>query len=264
MDRVVVLRPGGGIAIDGTPDELFGPGPRREDLIVQGIWVPGHVPATARNRRIRTGPSTRALLGSADLAVARTAQGRILQRDICLQLSSRQALCVTGPNGAGKSTLALTLAGLLPEREGSVDALDSLRGSDRRLGQRPYSWRAAHLVSRIGTVFQEPEHQFVTNSVREELAFGPRMARTPDGRSPLFTEEQIHERVGTLMERLRLEHLAAVNPFTLSGGEKRRLSVATVLAAGPGSEASSEPPRWPARAMAVIVAAVAMTAPPTP
>nr|WP_312855693.1 ATP-binding cassette domain-containing protein [Paeniglutamicibacter cryotolerans] len=241
MDRVIVLRPGGGIAIDGTPDELFGPGPQREELIADGIWVPGHMPATARTRGIRAGTSTRALLETTDLAVARTAKGQVLQRDIGLQLSGGQALCVTGPNGAGKSTLALTLAGLLPEREGSVAALDSLRGSGSSLSHRPYSWRASHLVSRIGTVFQEPEHQFVANSVREELAFGPRMARTPDGRSALFTEEQIHERVGTLLERLRLEHLAAVNPFTLSGGEKRRLSVATVLAAGPAVLILDEP-----------------------
>lgn len=241
MDRVIVLRPGGGVKADGTPDELFAPGARREELIADGIWVPGHVPATARTGRNRAGTSTRPLLGTMDLAVARTAKGPVLQRGLDLKLSTGQALCVTGPNGAGKSTLALTLAGLLPERAGTVEALEELRGAGSPLGQRPYSWRAAHLVSRIGTVFQEPEHQFVTNSVREELAFGPRMARTPDGKSALFSEAQIEQRVGMLLGRLRLEHLAAVNPFTLSGGEKRRLSVATVLAAGPSVLILDEP-----------------------
>lgn len=241
MDRVIVLRPGGGIMLDGTPGQLFAEGPQREEMIAGGIWVPGHVPAIARHVRNRDGISPRALLGSENLSVARTAKGPVLQRGIELELASGLAWCVTGPNGAGKSTLALTLAGLLPERDGTVNALEALRGAGTSVGPRPYTWRAAHLVSRIGTVFQEPEHQFVTNSVRDELAFGPRMARSPDGRSPLFSEEEIDERVERLLCRLRLEHLADVNPFTLSGGEKRRLSVATVLAAGPGVLILDEP-----------------------
>jgi energy-coupling factor transporter ATP-binding protein EcfA2 len=75
----------------------------------------------------------------------------------------------------------------------------------------------AKLAANIGSVFQNPEHQFVTNSVRDELALG--------GTPP--------DRVGELLGRLRLEHLAGANPFTLSGGEARRLSVATAIAKAP-------------------------------
>lgn len=78
-------------------------------------------------------------------------------------------------------------------------------------------------------MFQEPEHQFVTGKVMDELMFGPRHL----GRG--------EERVDELLERLRLTHLVDANPYTLSGGEKRRLSVATVLAAHPQVLVLDEP-----------------------
>jgi energy-coupling factor transport system ATP-binding protein len=77
----------------------------------------------------------------------------------------------------------------------------------------------------VGTVFQEPEHQFVASTVEDELLVGPRRA----GATPAAARRRVTE----LMERLRLEALARANPFTLSGGEKRRLSVATALATEP-------------------------------
>ena len=96
-------------------------------------------------------------------------------------------------------------------------------------GIDPYRWKAQQLIARIGTVFQEPEHQFVTGRVLDELMFGPRHL----GRG--------EERVDELLERLRLTELVDANPYTLSGGEKRRLSVATVLAAHPRVLVLDEP-----------------------
>ncbi|WP_421014127.1 ABC transporter ATP-binding protein, partial [Glutamicibacter creatinolyticus] len=108
---------------------------------------------------------------------------------------------------------------------------------------KPFLWRAGQLVARIGTVFQEPEHQFVTQSVADELAYGPRRAKGErDGQGGTgLDEQQIAERTAALLTRLRLDHLAEVNPYTLSGGEKRRLSVATVLAASPDVVILDEP-----------------------
>ncbi|GAA4774718.1 ABC transporter ATP-binding protein [Citricoccus nitrophenolicus] len=157
-----------------------------------------------------------------------------VQQGLDLTLEAGEAVVVTGANGSGKSTLLLTLAGLIPSHAGSLTAGTRLRGEHGvRLPEDPYRWKAADLVSRIGTVFQEPEHQFVATTVRDELLFGPRHARDPQTGRRLFTDDQAAERAESLLGALRLTALAEVNPFTLSGGEKRRLSVATVLAAGP-------------------------------
>ncbi len=96
-------------------------------------------------------------------------------------------------------------------------------------GTDPYRWKAQQLIARIGTVFQEPEHQFVTGKVLDELMFGPRHLG--------YGEDRVDE----LLERLRLTELVDANPYTLSGGEKRRLSVATVLAAHPQVLVLDEP-----------------------
>jgi energy-coupling factor transport system ATP-binding protein len=82
-------------------------------------------------------------------------------------------------------------------------------------------------------VFQDPEHQFLTGSARDELALGP-IRTGVEGRVA-------RRRADELLERLHLAGLAEANPFTLSGGEKRRLSVATALATAPEVLVLDEP-----------------------
>jgi energy-coupling factor transport system ATP-binding protein len=123
------------------------------------------------------------------------------------------------------------LAGLTAPATGTVRATRSLAGADAPVP--PHRWRAHLLAARIGTVFQDPEHQFLTGRVRDELAFGPiRRGEVADA---------VRRRVDDLLARLRLTSLAEANPFTLSGGEKRRLSVATALTAEPAVLILDEP-----------------------
>jgi energy-coupling factor transport system ATP-binding protein len=239
VDRIVVLQPGsaanGAVLIDGTPDEVLEQA--RGMLTAAGVWVPGYVPQT--RHRSAAAPSNsnsgQLLLAAEKLAVSRERSRRRgfrsvppepVLRDVTAQVRAGEALTVTGPNGAGKSTFALTLAGLLPPVDGKVSAAVELSNG---AGIDPYKWKAEQLISRIGTVFQEPEHQFVTGRVLDELQFGPRHLGHGE------------ERVDELLERLRLTHLVDANPYTLSGGEKRRLSVATVLAAHPQVLVLDEP-----------------------
>jgi energy-coupling factor transport system ATP-binding protein len=154
----------------------------------------------------------------------------VLQRDLGLDLAVGEVLGVTGPNGAGKSTLALTLAGLLAPAAGEVRAAPALAAG---AGPHPHRWRSRDLLTRIGMVFQSPEHQFLAATVRAELAIGPRALRRPDA--------EVEARVDELLERLDLASLAGANPFTLSGGQQRRLSVATALATAPRVVVLDEP-----------------------
>ncbi|MCL1906780.1 MAG: energy-coupling factor ABC transporter ATP-binding protein [Propionibacteriaceae bacterium] len=155
--------------------------------------------------------------------------------NLFIDIPQGKSTIITGPNGSGKTTLALTLAGLLPPLSGKVIASDNLAGSSL---PHPHTWSSKELLTRIGTVFQSPEHQFVAGTVFDEIAIGLKARGEKRGREPLSRrahdpKENIEEKVNSLLDEFHLTHLGRANPFTLSGGEKRRLSVATVLAANP-------------------------------
>lgn len=222
VDRVVVLHPGGGAVADGAPDEVLGR--FGADLAAQGVWVPGHPPAVPARRPRTAVPSggTGLLLEAADLAVRRPGSPAPAATGVDLRVRAGTCTAVLGPNGSGKSTLALVLAGLAAPDAGRLVATDALADG---AGPDPHRWRPRELARRIGTVFQEPAHQFVAATVADELAVGPRVTGADPAAAAGLVEELLH--------RLRLDHLARANPFTLSGGEQRRLSVATVLATRP-------------------------------
>lgn len=145
-----------------------------------------------------------------------------------LQLPEHASTVITGANGSGKTTLLMTLAGLRPLASGKIELSESIRSGLRGPVAK---WKSRQLAQRIGYVFQNPEHQFVARTVLEELQVGPKVMGLKVGRA----------RYDELLERLSLAHLAAANPFTLSGGEKRRLSVATALIAAPNLLLFDEP-----------------------
>lgn len=225
MTRVIVLASDGGLLADGSPAQVFTEHGRA--LADAGVWVPDQIvelPVIEADQ-----DASAHVLSASGLAIARNPR-TVVQSRLDVRVPRRSATVITGPNGVGKSTLALTLAGLIPEHAGQVVAAPSLAG---RGGRRPIRWTSRELLTRIGTVFQEPEHQFLTQTLRDELAVGPKALGWDAARTGSV--------VDALLERLHLSALALANPFTLSGGQKRRLSVATVLAASPEVIVLDEP-----------------------
>ncbi|WP_433529470.1 ABC transporter ATP-binding protein [Micromonospora sp. CA-263727] len=219
VDRVVVLEPGGGIRADGPPESVFAT--HGDALVAEGVWVPG-----------REAPPRRATTPAGEILLTADRLGRPPRLATTnLAVRAGEALAVLGPNGVGKSTLALLLGGLLQPGTGRLAASPELAAADARTP--PHRWRAPALAGRIGSVFQDPEHQFVTSTVFDELALGLRRGGA--------SETAVRERVDPLLQRLRLTRLAAANPYTLSGGEARRLSVATALATAPRLLICDEP-----------------------
>ena len=203
VDRVVVLDAGRVVADGPTADVLREQGAH---LAQRGVWVAGHGPEHPSATSAAPGHE---VLRTRGLTVQPTG-GAVIGFDGGIDLAVRagEVVALTGPNGAGKSTVLMTLAGLLPAAAGTIEALGT---------GDPARWSSAELASRFGVVFQNPEHQFVASSVRGELEIGGADAA----------------RVETVLDRLRLRHVAGVSPYSLSGGEQRRLSVATALAPQP-------------------------------
>jgi energy-coupling factor transporter ATP-binding protein EcfA2 len=143
--------------------------------------------------------------------------------DVRCAFPAGRLTAVVGPNGSGKSTLVAHLAGIRRPPRGVVDVLGH-DGHD--LARRPQP-------DLVGFVFQNPEHQFLTHRVFDEVAWGLRRARLP--------EPEVRARTEGELARLGLAHLAGASPYKLSGGEKRRLSLATALVLRPRLLVMDEP-----------------------
>ena len=219
VDRVIVVADGA-IAADGPLDEVLAQ--QGDALRERGIWLPGDDVAAEVGPAPEVAPASSEaapIASVADLTIGYDAAAPV-RSGIDLTIERGVSTCIVGANGAGKSTFALTLAGLLPPLEGTVE----VETSDGTRGD-PHEWSSKQLLGRMSMVFQEPEYQFLAATVAEELAIGPRAAG--------MSEEEIAPLVDEHLEALGLTALARANPMTLSGGEKRRLSVATALISAP-------------------------------
>ena len=212
----------GRVQADGSP---------RRVLQDADAAAPDMQPGLPRTRPERRKPEEQSLVVARDASFRYPGSTTWAVTGIDLRVIGGGGLAITGPNGSGKSTLALLLGGLLKPTRGEVVAGDALVAG--HAGEALWRWPARRLGSHVATVFQNPEHQFLCGRVDDELALGPRRAGLPD--------DVVRRRVSELLERLRLAPLAAANPFTLSGGEKRRLSVGSAIAASPALLVLDEP-----------------------
>lgn len=144
-------------------------------------------------------------------------------RGISFRLEHGEKTALVGANGAGKSTLLLHTAGLLLPTQGEVI-----------VGGIGIRRRTLPLIRQsVGLVFQNPDNQLFMPTVEEDVAFGPANMR--------LTPEEIEIRVANALEAVDATHLRRCTPYRLSGGQKRRIAIATVLAMEPSILVLDEP-----------------------
>jgi cobalt/nickel transport system ATP-binding protein len=135
---------------------------------------------------------------------------------VTFAVAAGESVGLVGPNGAGKTTLFLCLSGVLPVKPGQVQlaGLDPANAAERR-----------QLPARVGIVFQDSDDQLFNTTVFDDVAFGPL--------NLLLAPDEVRGRVAEALERVGLKGFEPRVPFHLSGGEKRRVALAGVLAMRP-------------------------------
>lgn len=210
-ERVLVLGPDGSVHADGATDQVL-----HDDapaLLGLGTWLPLSVELAAAGARSLDRLAVDRATGSVVGARVLSARGLSVRRGqrtvldgVDLDVHAGRVTAVVGLNGSGKSSLLLALAGLLP-------AAGTVTGGS------------------VGLVFQHPEHQFLARTVRDEIAWGPHRARSAD----------VDERVADALTAYRLRGLEDRDPFRLSGGQQRRLSLGAMAACGHDVLLADEP-----------------------
>lgn len=144
-------------------------------------------------------------------------------RGLSFRIHHGEAVAVIGANGAGKSTLLLHLNGYHAPQAGRV-----------RVGDYPVTPKTLPAIRRsVGLVFQDPDDQLFMPTVSDDVAFGPVNLGLPP--------EEVEQRVQQALATVDAVHLADRPPYRLSGGEKRAVAIATVLAMRPDILVMDEP-----------------------
>jgi energy-coupling factor transporter ATP-binding protein EcfA2 len=141
-------------------------------------------------------------------------------RAVDLSVAAGEFLLVVGPSGAGKSTLLRCLNGLVPHFHGGI-----IHGQVRVAGRNPVAVGPRGMSDRVGFVFQDPEAQFVTERVEDELAFALENHNVP--------QTTMRKRIEEVLDQLSIAHLRHRRVATLSGGERQRVAIGSVLTLQP-------------------------------
>jgi energy-coupling factor transport system ATP-binding protein len=240
-NRVIVMEEGR-VVLDGQPDEVFSH--HYEDLLRLGVNLPQHVEVAhsllQRNGQgqrfpvlkedvfvlfqrfiedhagllIKPGHNTsrggKPVVKVRDLEFSYKA-GALILRGLSFDIHRGEFVAIIGANGSGKSTLVNNLVGLLRPDRGQIVIND----------QDTRSVKVSDMVSEIGYVFQNPDHQFFANSVEDELRFSLRNRKLP--------KQETERRLTDALRTVGLEHLRDRHPFSLSRGQRQNLAVATAL-----------------------------------
>lgn len=144
-------------------------------------------------------------------------------KDISFRITHGESVAVVGANGAGKSTLLQHLNGFIMPKNGSV-----------RIGDFPLTKDNIMTIRRsVGMVFQDPDDQLFMPTVFDDVAFGPLNLG--------FPSQEVETRVVNALDRVGSSHLLNRPSYRLSGGEKRSVAIATVLAMSPDILVMDEP-----------------------
>jgi energy-coupling factor transport system ATP-binding protein len=229
MDRVIILNENGSIIGDGEPKDILQN--FAHQMKEAGIWRPKLFPEkweeVVRNDahplsiKLSNRLETRQLVKPKEygkenhlIRTENVAIGygkKVIVKDIDIIIHKGEWVSIVGANGSGKSTFLKSLIRLEPIKNGEI----SFQDTDLK------KWPDRDLYDQAGFVFQNPELQFITDTVFEEVAFGGRQRNWP--------EELVTSKTNELLQEFGLEAHRNAHPFTLSLGQKRRLSVATML-----------------------------------
>ena len=152
--------------------------------------------------------------------------------NVNLNVKDGEFLCIVGHTGSGKSTFVQHLNALVPVQSGFLE----VNGLDLTLKKKKLRREMLKkLRGQVGMVFQYPEYQLFASSVEADVAFGPQNMK--------LTQQEIDERVREAIKAVGLEfdEVATKSPFELSGGQKRRVAIAGVLAMRPKVLVLDEP-----------------------
>lgn len=148
------------------------------------------------------------------VGITKSFNGSVCLDNVSFTIHKADFLLIAGSNGSGKTLLMKHLNGLYPIKKGTL----FYRGED--------CYKKENLMkSRIGIVFQNPDTQIIGLTVADDIGFGPSNLG--------LNKEEKTKRVNSALKRMSIEHLRDRNPHTLSGGEKKRVTIAGVLAMHP-------------------------------